>query len=117
MCSHAFHIECIDTQWLLSNSTCPLCRGNLFTAGLAMENPVFDFEDSREEGGVSSNGEKRVFSVRLGKFRSLNDGGGEGERGGGETSRSNLDARRCFSMGSFQYVVGNSDPTESVMLV
>ena len=124
MCSHAFHIECIDT-WLLSNSTCPLCRGNLFTAELAMENPVFDFEDSREEGDVSSNGEgvssatkppdddidgeKRVFSVRLGKFRSLNDGGGEGERGGGETSRSNLDARRCFSMGSFQYVVGNSD--------
>lgn len=126
MCSHAFHIECIDT-WLLSNSTCPLCRGSLFTAGLAMENPVFDFEHSREEGGgVSSNGvgvssaqktpeddingEKRVFSVRLGKFRSLDDGGGgEGERGGGETSCSNLDARRCFSMGSFQYVVANSE--------
>ena len=135
MCSHAFHIECIDT-WLLSNSTCPLCRGTLFNPGLAMENPVFDFEDSREEGGLSSNGdgvssaqkppeddiasEKRVFSVRLGKFRGLNGGGGgggggggegegEGERGGGETSCSNLDARRCFSMGSFQYVVANSD--------
>ncbi|KAG0472024.1 hypothetical protein HPP92_016570 [Vanilla planifolia] len=27
-CSHAFHIECIDT-WLLSHSTCPLCRRSL----------------------------------------------------------------------------------------
>ena len=130
MCSHAFHIDCIDT-WLLSNSTCPLCRGNLYTpglAGLSIENPVFCFEDPREDDEFSSNGasgfvsgqkpaenaiisEKRVFSVRLGKFRSSND---EGvgvvvERGMGETSSSSLDARRCYSLGSYQYVVADSE--------
>ncbi|XP_065864317.1 RING-H2 finger protein ATL46 [Euphorbia lathyris] len=120
-CSHAFHIDCIDT-WLLSNSTCPLCRATLYTPGLPFENPVFDFElelESREEeDGFTSNsasgGQKvttenerimnsrRVFSVRLGKFKSSNTGVVE-------TSSSNLDARRCFSMGSYQYVVAESE--------
>ncbi|XP_010271989.1 PREDICTED: RING-H2 finger protein ATL46 [Nelumbo nucifera] len=123
MCSHAFHINCIDT-WLLSNSTCPLCRGTIFSPSLSIENPVFDFDESREEGGHPGDGEcgvassqktvveteeiateKRVFPVTLGKFRNMNGG----ERGEGETSSSNLDARRCYSMGSFQYVVGDSN--------
>ncbi|GKV14475.1 hypothetical protein SLEP1_g25354 [Rubroshorea leprosula] len=123
MCSHAFHIDCIDT-WLLSNSTCPLCRGTLFTPGFPFENPVFDFEDPREEDGLPSNEGrgislgpkpaandigKRVFSVRLGKFRSSNDGA-EGDGGGGvvreegESSSRDLGARRCYSMGSYQYI-------------
>ncbi|CAN6676079.1 unnamed protein product [Malus baccata var. baccata] len=127
ICSHAFHIDCIDT-WLLSNSTCPLCRGTLYTPGIAIENPVFDFGDLMEEGGSFGNGGsgvlaaqksadneiagEMVFSVRLGKFRSTNEegvggGGGGGERVDGETSRSNLDARRCYSMGSYQYVVAD----------
>ncbi|KAF2308571.1 hypothetical protein GH714_010813 [Hevea brasiliensis] len=123
MCSHAFHINCIDT-WLLSNSTCPLCRGTLFTPGFSIENPMFDFDDLREDGGCRGNGEngfsssqktleieepvveKGVLPVRLGKFRRLTDGTGEA---GGETSSSNLDARRCFSMGSYQYVLVDSD--------
>lgn len=135
MCSHAFHISCIDT-WLLSNSTCPLCRATLLNSGYFMENPIFNIssDDSREitswfpsdaDNRHSSNrksltmeegvGEKRVFSVRLGKFRSLNDGV-ESRGRVGETSSCNLDAssynldaRRCYSMGTFQYVVGDSN--------
>ncbi|OWM71560.1 hypothetical protein CDL15_Pgr005747 [Punica granatum] len=126
MCSHAFHINCIDT-WLLSNSTCPLCRGTLFTPGLSIENPIFDYDGLREEdGSYLANAatrlgtgqkavdieevvvEKKVLPVRLGKFRKLNNHSSE-PQGGGETSSSNLDARRCFSMGSYQYVVVDSD--------
>ncbi|XP_060193674.1 RING-H2 finger protein ATL46-like [Lycium barbarum] len=115
-CSHAFHINCIDT-WLLSNSTCPLCRGTLFNPGFPVENPMFDYDEPREDDGDAQKTieieevavAKATFPVRLGKFRKLNDGargGGEGEEVG-ESSSSNLDARRCFSMGSYEYVVGD----------
>lgn len=159
VCSHAFHINCIDT-WLLSNSTCPLCRGSLFISGLAFENPVFDFDDPRDEERVASEredgfslptnqkppdleeggggggtaphaaaaSEKRIFPVRLGKFRSVQNGTGDNNgantgpiptvndrsitaktgRELGESSSSNLDARRCYSMGSYQYIEGDS---------
>ncbi|CAN1195876.1 RING-H2 finger protein ATL46 [Linum perenne] len=120
ICSHAFHISCIDT-WLLSNSTCPLCRATLFNPGFG--NPMFDYDDFGEDEEcpgihvenkvppgqksveIEETVKKGVVPVRLGKFRRL-DGGGEA---GGETSSSNLDARRCFSMGSYQYVLAKSD--------
>lgn len=113
-CSHAFHINCIDT-WLLSNSTCPLCRNTLFDPDFSTDNPIFDFGDPKEadEIRVSSKtiepektvSEKGVFSVRLGKFRKLT----ECEEAGGESSSSNLDARRCYSMGSYEYVLGENN--------
>ncbi|XP_016563481.1 RING-H2 finger protein ATL46 [Capsicum annuum] len=120
-CSHAFHIDCIDT-WLLSNSTCPLCRG-IITSGISFGNPLFSSIESRGQWSFhledriaktqkSENvGETRVFSVRLGKFKNLNEGGvnHEDKSTRGEISSCNLDARRCFSMGSFQYVVGDSE--------
>ncbi|XP_022993629.1 RING-H2 finger protein ATL46 [Cucurbita maxima] len=126
MCSHAFHVNCIDT-WLLSNSTCPLCRGTLFNPGYSIENPMYDFDDLGEEDECGGNAdyrlpncqktmeiqevvnEKGVFPVRLGKFRRMNAVEAEETTEVGETSSSNLDARRCYSMGSYQYVVIDAD--------
>ncbi|KAM0909654.1 hypothetical protein ACQ4PT_014674 [Festuca glaucescens] len=141
LCGHAFHLNCIDT-WLLSNSTCPLCRGVLFAPGLTAENnPMFDFDEGLEEGRLSdccedgfglpaqksSEGnmqtpvvaEKRVFPVRLGKFKNVGtqgavEGGNAADsavlrREEGESSSSSLDARKCFSMGTYQYVLGTSE--------
>ncbi|MCI10967.1 RING-H2 finger protein ATL47-like, partial [Trifolium medium] len=79
---------CLYT-WLLSNSSCPLCRGTLYSQGFSFDkNHVFEFEDQRDEdyvlgiGSVNKDMEnnimngKRVFSVRLGKFKSSNNEGG-----------------------------------------
>ncbi|RAL47609.1 hypothetical protein DM860_011347 [Cuscuta australis] len=105
LCSHAFHTHCIDT-WLLSNSTCPLCRSHIGSAAAAVEtgspslSPVCDNEARDHKTGIS----KRVFSVRLGKLRSFVGGGGGAAAGSG-----GLDGRRCYSMGSCQYIVDDRE--------
>jgi len=81
----------------------------LFNVGIGNSNSLVlpsGFSGEEEEKGFSESersvGSRRVFSVRLGTFR---NNGLELESG----ESGSLNERRCYSMGSYRYVVGDSN--------
>lgn len=121
-CSHAFHIHCIET-WLLSNSTCPLCRSTIGGGNPILFNCDDDHSrveqrnpscpDERANGSFPSReenaGPSRVYLVRLGKFRSSNQVSESEVKAQNEVVSSSIDDRRCYSMGAFNYVLGETN--------
>ncbi|KAL1192812.1 RING-H2 finger protein ATL48 [Cardamine amara subsp. amara] len=109
VCSHAFHLHCIDT-WLLSNSTCPLCRQSLSTSNVGFnhaETLVVPFSRLQQvDKGKASLG-KRSFSVRLGRYKSMNESQSQRHEVKDETGVGV--ARKCYSMGTHQYLECDQD--------
>jgi hypothetical protein len=101
-CGHAFHVACIDV-WLRSSATCPLCRTRLSapsSVGPDVEEQKLqqDHQPPDDESGVVL-----PLPVRLGRFKNA-----DAESSTGATSR--IDGRRrCYSMGSYQYVLADGD--------
>ncbi|CAL9247225.1 unnamed protein product [Arabidopsis halleri] len=109
VCSHAFHLHCIDT-WLLSNSTCPLCRRSLSTSNVCYnhaETLVVPLSGHQQVDEGKASLAKRVFSVRLGRFKSTNES--QSQRHDVKDEIGVGMPIRCYSMGTQQYLECDQD--------
>jgi hypothetical protein len=112
-CGHAFHVACIDV-WLRSSATCPLCRTKLtarhLSAAAADAQDVEEHkrreEDQAPDAAAASS---VVLPVRLGRFTNA-----DGDAEASTSNSSRIDRRRCYSMGSYQYVLADEHLLVSV---
>ncbi|KAG0543543.1 hypothetical protein BDA96_02G199100 [Sorghum bicolor] len=123
LCGHAFHVACIDV-WLRSSATCPLCRTKVSARHLAAatdapSSVATDVEEQKPQqdqappDAVEAASSSVVLPVRLGRFKNVDDDA-ESSSSTGATSR--IDRRRCYSMGSYQYVLADEHLLVSVHL-
>ena len=63
-CKHAFHLECIDT-WLLSNSTCPLCRRSLLPDPTGAAGQSSSQQNELEDASESMHHSNRFIGLTL----------------------------------------------------
>ncbi|CAN6204337.1 unnamed protein product [Urochloa humidicola] len=124
-CGHAFHLACIDV-WLRSTATCPLCRTklsprHLAAAAAASDEPsagpdADEHDQNQAPDEASAAASSVVLPVRLGRFTCA-DGGGDDAEASTTTCNNGgrIDgARRCYSMGSYQYVLADEHLLVSV---
>jgi len=123
-CGHAFHVACIDV-WLRSSATCPLCRTKLTArhlaaaaAAAARDAPSVgqDVEEHRRQEedrapDAAAAASSVVLPVRLGRFTNAD---GDAGASTSTSSRIDVDGRRCYSMGSYQYVLADEHLLVSV---
>ncbi|CAN6217496.1 unnamed protein product [Urochloa humidicola] len=121
-CGHAFHVACIDV-WLRSSATCPLCRTKLSPRHLAANAaaaPSVDEQSQQQDQAPDvaavAAASSVVLPVRLGRFTCADGGGGDdAEASRASNSGSRIGGgRRCYSMGSYQYVLADEHLLVSV---
>ncbi|KAL6655664.1 hypothetical protein ACP70R_006490 [Stipagrostis hirtigluma subsp. patula] len=124
LCGHAFHVACIDV-WLRSSATCPLCRTKLSARHLAAaaaapdtssaEPDIEEAQHMHQEAPCEATAAATVvLPVRLGRFKNTTAVAAGDDAEASTSASSRIDGRRCYSMGSYQYVLSDEQLLVSV---